>query len=211
MIRRLLIAYAFALVGFKPAAAEDLSLGDIIGQTPYVSPSCSGKDHHEMRFMEGIWDMKVLVDGLWVPGGFSIIRPALGGCAWLEVVSQENWGEIYEPLTGRMGFGEITISSYDRQAKNWRHIRMDDMGAIVTDFRGRKFPDGMRFVGPGPDYRSSEMQRFEWRITGDGLRELVFEQSKNGGQSWSRLATVQMIKRAQPKHEDTNAATGTGR
>lgn len=197
--------YVVSLVSvfvFSAAAIADsgsLSLEQVIGQSPYESPSCSGKDHHELDFMEGTWDTKVLVDGRWVRGGRSVFKRTLGGCAWMEVATQENWGDIYKPLTGRSGYGEITLSSYDKKAQNWRHIRLDDMGTVVTEFRGRKFQDGIRFVGPGPDYRSAELQRFEWRITGEGLRELVFEQSKNGGQDWVRLATVQMVKRKQTK------------
>lgn len=175
--------------------AQSLDLGSLLGQTPYESPSCMGSDYHELDFMHGIWDMKILIDGKWVPGGFSVHRPALGGCVSFEVVNYENWGEFYRPLTGRTGIGAFAINSYDRVQKNWRQIWLDDMGSVVANFRGKKFKDGIRFVGQAPRDDGSELQRFEWRITGEGLREFHYEQSTDGGKEWVTLATVQMVKR----------------
>ena len=69
------------------------------------------------------------------------------------------------------------------------------MGTVVANFRGKKFKDGIRFVGQAPRDDGSELQRFEWKITGEGLREFTYEQSVDGGQKWVRLATVQMVSR----------------
>ncbi|WP_262696357.1 hypothetical protein [Kordiimonas aquimaris] len=179
----------------EPAQTQDISMSHIIGETPYESPSCTSTDHHEMDFMHGIWDMKVLVDERWVEGGFSVHRSALGGCASLEFVSYENWGEIFAPLTGRNGLAEITVSTYDTKEKNWRQVWVDDTGTVVTSFRGKRFADSMRFVGHAPHDNGSELQRMIWKITGDGLREMTLDQSTDGGQEWTRMATVQMVLR----------------
>jgi len=175
--------------------AQDIDFGSLMGQTPYESPSCTSSDFHELDFMHGVWDMKILIDGKWVEGGFSVHRPALGGCASFEIVSYENWGEFYRPLTGRTGIGAFAINSYDRKQHNWRQVWIDDMGTVVTSFRGKKFKDGIRFVGHAPRNEGSELQRFEWKITGEGLREFIYEQSTDGGQKWTRIATVQMVER----------------
>ena len=191
------IILAFLLAGFLPAKANETNLdfSNLLGQAPYESPSCTGADYHEMDFMHGVWDMKVLQGGTWVSGGFSVHRPALGGCPSFEVVSYENWGEFYRPLTGRAGVGAFAINTYDPKQRNWRQVWVDDMGTVVANFRGKKFRDGVRFVGQAPRDDGSELQRFEWRITGEGLREFVYEQSTDGGQNWVRLATVQMVAR----------------
>lgn len=198
-MKSLLVLLALLLAAASPAQGQDTSasidLGGILGQTPYESPSCTGSDFHELDFMHGVWDMKVLLDGTWVAGGFSVHRPALGGCVSLEIVSYENWGEFYRPLTGRTGVGAMLINSYDRRERNWRQIWVDDMGSVIANFRGKKFKDGIRFVGQAPADDGSELQRMEWRITGENLREFLFEQSTDGGKEWIRLATVQMVRR----------------
>ena len=178
------------------ATDNNLDFTNLLGQAPYESPSCTGADYHEMDFMHGVWDMKVLQGGTWVAGGFSVHRPALGGCASFEVVSYENWGEFYRPLTGRAGVGAFAINTYDPKQRNWRQVWVDDMGTVVANFRGKKFKDGIRFVGQAPRDDGSELQRFEWKITGKGLREFTYEQSTDGGQKWVRLATVQMVSRS---------------
>lgn len=178
-----------------PDNTPEVTLSGIIGEVPYESPSCTSADHHELDFMHGVWDLKVMIDERWVEGGFSVHRPALGGCASLEFVSFENWGEIFKPITGRNGLAEITINTYDSKEKNWRQVWVDDTGTIVTNFRGKKFADGIRFVGHAPNDTGSELQRMEWKITGDGLREMTFDQSTDGGQNWIRIARVQMILR----------------
>lgn len=174
---------------------EKIDLGRLLGEVPYESPSCMASDYHEFDFMHGVWDMKVLVDDVWVEGGFSVHRPAVGGCASLEVVSYENWGEFYRPLTGRTGFGGFAINTYDQKEKNWQQIWVDDMGSVVANLRGKKFADGIRFVGQASGDTGSELQRFEWKITGEGLREFTLDQTINGGEEWTRIATVQMILR----------------
>lgn len=189
------IALAALLAGGSKADDTSLDFGSLLGQTPYESPSCTGADYHELDFMHGIWDMNVLLDGKWVAGGFSVHRPALGGCASFEVVSYENWGEFYRPLTGRAGVGAFAINTYDPKQRNWRQVWVDDMGTVVANFRGKKFKDGIRFVGQAPRDDGSELQRFEWKIRGEGLREFIYEQSTDGGQKWTRLATVQMVAR----------------
>ena len=195
MIRIILAMVLCAPTAFSRVTAQDIDFGNLLGQTPYESPSCTSSDFHELDFMHGVWDMKILIDGKWVEGGFSVHRPALGGCASFEIVSYENWGEFYRPLTGRSGVGAFAINSYDRKQHNWRQVWIDDMGTVVTSFRGKKFKDGIRFVGHAPRNEGSELQRFEWKITGEGLRDFIYEQSTDGGQKWTRIATVQMVAR----------------
>lgn len=177
------------------ASAQAVTPDQIFGNTPYESPSCNLKDHHEFDFMHGEWDLKVLVDGKWQPGGYSIHRPALGGCVSFEYVSYENWGDFYQALSGRTGLAGFALNSYDKHARNWRQTWFDDTGTVINSFRGRKFAEGMRFVGHAPDGTGSELQRFEWKTTGENLREFSFDMSTDGGQNWTRMATVQMVRR----------------
>jgi len=178
-------------------AAQQLSPDKLVGNQPYESPSCSSQDHREFDFMHGTWDMKVLIDGKWIPGGYSIHKPALGGCISFEMVSYENWGDFYRSLSGRTGFAAYAVNSYDRLTRNWRQVWHDDMGTVIGNFRGRKYQNGMRFVGRSPTENSAELQRFEWKITGTNLREFTFDLSTDGGTEWTQIARVQMIRRVE--------------
>lgn len=168
----------------------------LLGVTPYESPSCNSSDHHEFDFMHGTWSMKVFKDGKWVPGGYSVHKPALGGCVSFEYVSYENWGDFYKSLSGRAGLAGFSISSFDKKAGNWRQVWHDDTGSVITTFRGRKFKNGMRFVGHAPGDDGAELQKLEWTVTGEGLRELTYDMSTDGGRNWTRIARVQMIQQA---------------
>lgn len=177
--------------------AQPVTPDQIFGLTPYESPSCNLKDFHELDFMHGEWDLKVLVDGKWKPGGYSVHRPVLGGCVSFEYVSYENWGDFYQALSGRTGLAGFALNSYDKSARNWRQTWFDDTGTVINSFRGRKYSDGIRFVGHAPDGTGAELQRFDWKIVGQNLREYTFDMSTDGGQNWTRMATVQMVRRAQ--------------
>jgi len=196
---RFLIKYLVVLpVSISVASdAQEITADQLIGNTPYESPSCNLKDHHEFDFMHGVWDLKVLIDGKWVPGGYSIHQPALGGCISFDIVSFENWGDFYKSLSGRSGYAGFAISSYDKKARNWQQVWHDDMGGVIRNFRGRKFEDGMRFVGHAPHQDGAELQRFEWKVTGENLREFSMDMSTDGGLEWTRIATVQMVRRLQ--------------
>ena len=186
-------------MGSGPAFGQSVSPAELLGVAPYQSPSCNLKDFHEFDFMHGEWDLKVLVDGKWKPGGYSIHRPALGGCVSFDYVSYENWGDFYQALTGRNGLAGFAINSYDKDARNWRQTWFDDAGTVINSFRGRRFIDGMRFVGHAPEDNGSELQRFEWKILGDTMRALNVDMSTDGGQNWTRMATMQMIRRVSPQ------------
>jgi len=179
-----------------PVSSQSVTPEQILGEIPYQSPSCNTNDFHEFDFMHGNWDLKMLVDGKWKPGGYSIHKPALGGCVSFDYVSYENWGDFYKALSGRSGLAGFALNTYDRKANNWRQTWFDDTGTVINSFRGRKFSDGIRFVGHAPDDTGSELQRFEWKTTGENLREFSFDMSTDGGQNWTRIATVQMVRRA---------------
>ena len=194
---RFLIKYLaiFTLFGTTAGAAQEISPDQLMGNSPYESPSCNLKDHHEFDFMHGSWDLKVMVDGKWVPGGYSIHKPALGGCVSFDVISFEKWGDFYKSLSGRAGYAGFALSSYDQKTRNWRQVWHDDMGSVITNLRGRKFEDGMRFVGHAPGRDGSELQRFSWKIMGKNLRQFIIDMSTDGGTQWTRIATVQMVRR----------------
>ncbi len=180
-------------MGFA-ASAQQVTPGDLIGNTPYESPSCTLKDHHEFDFMHGAWDLRLMVDGKWMPGGYSIHKAALGGCVSFDIISFENLDSFYKGLTGRTGYAGFAVSSYDKKAGNWHQIWHDDMGSTVASFRGRRFKDGMRFVGHAPGENGTELQRLEWKITGQDIREYSMDMSTDGGQEWTRIITVQMVR-----------------
>jgi hypothetical protein len=196
---RFLIKYLAVVVGSlgSSVSAQQVTYDQLLGNTPYESPSCNSNDHRELDFMLGTWDLKVMIDGKWVPGGYAVHRAALGGCAHFAVVSYENWGEFYKSLSGRSGFAGFAMNSYDKQSRTWRQVWHDDMGTVIGNFRGRKYQEGMRFVGKSPTETGAELQRFGWRVTGDILREFTMEMSTDGGTEWTEIAKVQMIKRLQ--------------
>jgi hypothetical protein len=110
-------------------------------------------------------------------------------------MSFENWGEFYKSLSGRTGYAGIALNSYDRKNRTWRQVWHDDMGTVIGNFRGRKFQDGMRFVGKSPTENGAELQRFAYKTIADHIRELTVEMSTDGGTQWTEIAKVQMIKR----------------
>lgn len=188
---------SFPLLFSSIVSAQSVTPDQLMGRTPYESPSCNLSDHHEFDFMEGVWDLKVLIDGKWVPGGFAHHRKILGGCAAFGTFSFENWGDFYKPLSGRTGYAAIVLSSYDQKARNWRQIWQDDMGGINLDVRGRKHPDGMRFVGHAPGSDGAELQRIEWKVVGENMRQFSIDLSTDGGKEWTQIAMVQMIRRVE--------------
>jgi len=194
---RLLIKYlAVSLCFVVPAAtAQEITPDNLMGDTPYESPSCNLKDQHEFDFMHGVWDLKVLVNGKWVPGGFAEHKAALGGCVSFATMSFENWGDFYVPLSGRDGYAAFAVSTYDKKERNWQQVWHSDLGGTATILRGRKYEDGMRFVGNAPGANGAELQRLNWKITGETLRRFTLDVSTNGGTEWTRLATVQMVRR----------------
>lgn len=199
-ITSLFVTAAMTGIAFSVAAqepAETVTPDQLFGNAPYESPSCNTSDHHEFDFMHGSWSMKVFKDGKWIPGGYSVYKPALGGCVSFGFVSHENWGDFYQSLTGRNGFAGMSLSSFDKKAGNWRQLWLDDAGNVLTTFRGRKFRDGMRFVGHAPGDDGSELQKLEWTMTGEGIREYTHDMSTDGGRSWTRIARVQMIQKSE--------------
>ncbi|TNE63072.1 MAG: DUF1579 domain-containing protein [Alphaproteobacteria bacterium] len=197
MTRVKLLAPVLALMLSPAATAQDAdpTPGAILGDTPYVSPSCAQADHHEFDFLNGTWDMKVMVAGRWQLAGSAVQKPALGGCASLMAISFARWGDYYRALTARDGFAAILISSYDSKARNWRQVWVDDMGGMITNLRGRKYEDGMRLVGHAPGRDGAELQRHEWKIISESVVEFTFEQSLDGGKNWSMIGRTQLVRR----------------
>jgi len=194
---RFLIKYLAFLAGVltAPVGAQEISPEQLIGKAPYESPSCNSNDHHELDFMLGEWDLKVMVDGRWTPGGYAKHTAALGGCVHMAIMSFENWGEFYKSLSGRTGYAGIALNSYDRKNRTWRQVWHDDMGTVIGNFRGRKYQDGVRFVGKSPTENGAELQRFSYKTIADHIREFTVEMSTGGGTQWTEIAKVQMIKR----------------
>lgn len=194
---RFLIKYlaSFIFLVAGSAAAQDISPEALLGGRPYESPSCSSNDHREFDFMLGTWDLKVMVDGKWVPGGFAEHSSALGGCVHMAIMSFEKWGEFYKSLSGRAGYAGIALNSYDKGSRTWRQVWHDDMGTVAANLRGRKHPDGMRFVGQAPTETGAELQRFSWRIVAEHIREYTIEMSTDGGTEWTEIAKLQMVRR----------------
>jgi len=176
-----------------PVAAQSITPEQMLGDTPYQSPSCNSQDYHEFDFMHGSWAMKVFKDDKWIPGGYSVYKAALGGCVSFAYIAYENWGDFYQALTGRDGFAGFALSSFDKKSANWRMVWHDDTGTVISTLRGRKFKNGIRFVGHAPNENGAELQKLEWFITGEGLREFTYDMSTDGGQNWARIARVQLI------------------
>lgn len=194
-----LIKYLSVFIGLlsfaAAATADQITHDKLMGATPYISPSCNSSDHREFDFMLGSWDLKVMVDGKWVPGGYAEHTNPLGGCVHMAVVSYENLGKFYKSLSGRNGYAGIALHSYDKKSATWRQVWHDDMGTVMANFRGRKRQGGMYFVGNAPFEAGSELQRFGWRVTGENLREFTIDMSTEGGTEWTEIVKVQMYRR----------------
>ncbi len=143
------------------------------GLTPLVSAQespCSTDAHRAFDFWVGDWEV-FLADGRRV--GENRISVREGGCLLLE-----EW-------KGAAGGTGTSMSYYDPMSRRWVQLWMG-AGSLIR-ISGAMVDGSMSLVGEIIDVRSHRSLPFRgtWTPVKDGRVRQFFEQSEDGGESWT--------------------------
>jgi hypothetical protein len=133
---------------------------------------CSAAEHRQFDFWLGRWDV-FTPDGR--KAGENVIEAAHGGCVLIE-----RW-------QGGGGLTGTSLNSWDARARVWRQHWVDNQGGLLQLAGGM---DGARMVlaseGPHPRKPGVTLrQRIAWTPLADGAVRQLWEQSEDGGATWS--------------------------
>ena len=128
-------------------------------------------DFRAFDFWIGEWDVQVAGGAI---AGHNVIVPEQRGCLLVE-----NW-------TSATGGGGTSINYLDRATGEWVQVWNDASGNQIN-IRGGLAEDGMLLVGTIHYIASDTTADFRglWTPMADGRVRQFFEQSNDGGESWS--------------------------
>jgi hypothetical protein len=146
--------------------------------TPQGAPTCGSPEHRQFDFWLGEWDV---YSGSQLAGTNSITSEH-DGC-----VIAEHW-------VGTSGLTGSSLNVYDAATRRWHQTWVDSSGSLLL-LNGR-FADGaMRLASdavsdahdtdPGSDARRGTLDRITWTPNADGTLRQLWEQSTDGGRSWT--------------------------
>jgi hypothetical protein len=149
-----------------------------IAATPPAPTACGSAEHRQFDFWIGDWDVYA-GDQL---AGTNTITSEHGGC-----VIAEHW-------VGAKGLTGASFNVYDSATKRWHQTWVDSSGALLL-LNGR-FDDGaMRLAsdaatdahaaGNGSETQSRTLDRITWTPNAAGTVRQLWEQSTDGGRSWT--------------------------
>ncbi|MCW2967004.1 MAG: tetratricopeptide repeat protein [Solirubrobacteraceae bacterium] len=163
------------------------------GQTAAAPPAgppphpCNGMpEARQFDFWIGQWDVTPWQVAHPTPAqqiGTNDVHPLLEHCVLLE-----NW------TAARGGQGK-SFNYFDTNLRKWRQVWMADSGGAL-DYTGA-FRDGaMRFVGWNLDAKGNRLEQklTFFAIAPDTVRQL-FEQSPDGGKSWTPTFDARYVRR----------------
>ena len=159
----LAVALAVALAGMVLAPMR------LTAQTRPVPPGCPSAEHRQFDFWIGDWDVKA--NGKVV--GRNVITREHGGCV------------IHEQYTGVTGYTGASLNMYDASRKRWHQTWVDNAG-LLLELNG-EFTGG-RMVLRGETIDSAgktTLGRITWTPGADGTVRQLWEQSPDGGKTWS--------------------------
>ena len=123
----------------------------------------------EFDFWIGAWEVRG-PDGK--PAGSSRIESILGGA-----VIQEHW-------TGAKGGAGSSFNFVDTPSGQWRQLWVDKNGTSL-DLRGGLKDGSMVLAGETPAPKGPQKERITWTPRADGSVRQVWEQSADGGKTWT--------------------------
>jgi hypothetical protein len=154
------IAAALALAA--PAAGR--------AQAPSTPPACASAEHRQFDFWAGDWDVR-RADGKLA--GRNIITREHGGCVLLE------------RYTAAGGYTGSSLNIYDARRKRWHQTWTDNTGQLLElngEFRdGKMILGGETLDAQGKPTR----ERITWTPRPDGTVRQLWEQSTDGGATWT--------------------------
>jgi hypothetical protein len=142
---------------------------------------CAAPEHRQFDFWVGDWDVTT-PEG--APAGHNLIESILGGC-----VLSENW-------TGSRGGVGKSYNAYNGRTRQWHQTWVDNSGSVVQLDGG--FANGkMVLSGEGRDSTGAKVvNRITWQEIEPGVVRQLWEQSADGGKSWSVAFDGRYRKRA---------------
>jgi len=156
---------------FVAAALTVLCLAAMAQTPPPPKPSaCAAAEHHQFDFWIGRWDV-FTPDGK--KAGINVIEAIDDGCVLLE-----RW-------RGGGGFTGSSLNSWDAATRRWHQHWVDNQGGLLR-LAGQW--DGRRMVLAGTELGAdgkSVLQRISWTPAADGSVRQLWEQSDDGGATWS--------------------------
>lgn len=132
-----------------------------------VATDCSAPEHHQFDFWVGAW----AVTSAGVPAGHNRISREQEGC-----VLREQW-------RGASGMTGTSINYYDRNDDRWHQIWVDRTGAVLVLEGGSPRP-GEMLLESDPAVAGAR-QRIHWQLREDGVVVQHWQQSSDGGASWT--------------------------
>ena len=141
----------------------------VAGQETIFNPCRGNAAYHALDFWIGDWSV---VNKAGPGGGTSRIAAVADGCAILESWSGTG-GELGQSLT-----------SYDKNAGNWKQHYIGS-GGTVSDYVGRKNGASMEFLLTNPN---GSLTRMTFTPLRDGSVEQHFEASTDNGKNWTTVS-----------------------
>jgi hypothetical protein len=147
-----------------PAAAQP------VAAPAAPKPACTGPEHRQFDFWLGAWDVKNPAGKL---VGTNEITSELGGC-----VLQEHW----KGMGGSMG---MSFNIYDASDRTWHQIWVDGSGSLLN--LAGAFSEG-KMILSGTTRGAGDavtQERITWTPQDGGRVRQLWEQSKDGGATWT--------------------------
>jgi hypothetical protein len=149
-----------------------VTTGAVSARAQATSPACTSEQHRQFDFWIGDWNVYGPRGKL---AGRNTITRVYGGCV------------IREHYVGAQGYTGGSLNIYDASRDRWHQTWVDN-GGLLLELDGA-FRDG-KMVMEGETLDSTgavQKQRITWeRLEGGKLRQ-HWEQSADGGGSWTTL------------------------
>lgn len=134
-------------------------------------PACAAEPYRAFDFWIGTWDVR---DTSGTVRARSVITRRNGGCT------------IHEDYTTLTGYTGQSINAYDASRQRW-HQTWSDIGGLVLYLDGSSPEAGvMRLEGTRRDQQGELMDRITWTRLPDGRVRQLWENSRDGGGTWTR-------------------------
>ncbi|MGH7628109.1 MAG: hypothetical protein ACREOF_01720 [Gemmatimonadales bacterium] len=162
-------ATSLTLVAMAPAVAAQQTT-NASAPTARASPACASAEHRQFDFWLGEWEVR-RADGKLA--GRNTITREHGGC-----VLQERYAAVG-------GYTGTSLNIYDATRKRW-HQTWTDNGGLLLELDGH-FRDGKMILrGETLDSAGKVVQeRITWTPRQDGKVRQLWEQSADGGATWT--------------------------
>jgi hypothetical protein len=140
-------------------------------QTGNPPCACCGEEYKQFDFWIGDWVVYANAEMI----GFNKITKIESDC-----VLRENWKSVVSSHSG------TSYNFFDQNSKKWKHVWIGSDGKTL-EVAGNYKDHKMTMVGTesSDDKGNSILNRITWTANPDGTVRQVWEQSRDGGQSYS--------------------------